>query len=265
MSHQRSRRRITPKYVPASSLMSSTQLSLPRPKSQATTEKAEEKDSFDEVANMARSAYKIGRVLLGELNVEYKLIENQVLGLLPDWAGATTYSNSVVNYCSQGQTDTTRSGDSIKIQNLMLRGFIASGNTILAFNNPTFVRCVVYWQKNTDVITKVFPTDVGISDGILDFYLKGTTAGALATNAPKDYDLDATSTILYDKTWTISSSTPYHIFNKLIKINRHTQYENNSQNIASGVLRVAFLSNQSNAVSTRPTVSWASRTYFIDN
>lgn len=246
--------------------MSSTQLSLPRPKSQAITEKAEEKDSFDEVANMARSAYKIGRVLLGELNVEYKLIENQVLGLLPDWAGATAFSNSVVNYCSQGQTDTTRSGDSIKIQNLMLRGFIAAGNSILTFTNPTFVRCVVYWQKNTDVITGVFPSGVGTQDGILDFYLKGTgAAGALAINAPKDYDLDATSTILYDKTWTISSSTPYHIFNKLIKINRHTQYENNSTSIASGVLRVAFLSNQSNAVATRPTVSWASRTYFIDN
>lgn len=262
MSHQRSHRRITPKYAPALSLMSSVQLPSPRPKSQAITEKAEEKDSFDEVANMARSAYKIGRVLLGELNVEYKLIENKVEGLLPDWTGATTFSNSLVNTCSQGQTDTTRSGDSIKIQNLMLRGFVSSGNSILTFTNPTFVRCVVYWQKNTDVITQVFPSLVDTQNGILDFYLKGLP---LATNAPKDYDLDSTTTILYDKTWTISSNEPYHIFNKLIKINRHTQYENNTNVISSGALRVAFLSNQSNAVTTRPTVSWATRVYFIDN
>lgn len=235
----------------------------PAPKSYTTTttttQPTEEEDRFDEVADIARKGYKLAKELMGELNVEYKVISPVVLfSWSPDFLGQMVQTNS----CFQGVTDTTRTGDSIKINNFMIRGTITNQYATPGYTVVGYLRIIVFWQKNTDVITSVFPTTAITSDGLLDFYLKGTKG---ATIAPKDYDTDATSEILWDKTFITSSTAQGHQFEKLIKLHKHTQYEADSDKISSGVLRVAMVSSQPTADGNKPICNWYYRTYFIDN
>lgn len=219
-------------------------------------------DNFDEVADIARKSYKLAKELAGELNVEYKVMQGITLTLLPDDAGATSGSSTVVNSCAQGVTDTSRTGDSIKISNFWIAGQVLLNTASPAANDIHFVRCIVFWQKANDIKTNVFPSSTAAIDGLLDFLYKGTSVANLA---PKDYDSDASSEILWDKTFQIDNTQFGHHFKKLIRINRHTQFENDSTGINTGVLRVVWLSNDPSSNASRADVQWVYRTYFVDN
>lgn len=221
-----------------------------------------DKDNFDEVAQIARSGYKLARELMGELNVEYKIIQGLSSDIRPDSAGADSLTVSILNSCTQGDTDTTRNGDSIKISNLMFRGHIANMYAAITKTDYYWVRCIVYWTHGCDSIAHAFPTNISSTDGLLDYLYKGTDFADLA---PKDYDLDANTKILWDKTWSINSNSVSHRFEKLIKVNRHTQYENDSGTIATGTLKCIWISNVPVAVTNRPQVDFAYRVYFVDN
>lgn len=210
---------------------------------------------------MARSAYKIGREILGELNVEQKLISGSVAGLFPDNSGTTALSVVPLNYCSQGDTDATRDGDSIKITNLFIRGTVYNVNAATTPDYHYFVRLVVYWEPGIYSTKFAFPSAIGATDGILDFTYKGN---ALAPFSPKDYDLDNSTEILYDKLFTLNAQTPSHEFKKLIRVHRKTQYENDSAFPATGILNMLFISNIASPT-TRPGVNYLWRTYFVDN
>lgn len=220
-------------------------------------------DNFDEVADIARRSYKLVKEVMGELNVEYKMLQQLATSFQPTWGSAGGNSMVLVNQSSQGNTDGTRNGDRIKISNFYIAGRIASNAT--AAQQPYTVRCIVYWQKGPDTVTVQFPTALGNQTGLLDFDFDQTS---LATSAPKDYDLDDTTEILWDKVWHVSvlpSDGAIHTFKKLIKIQRHTQYENNSNVINNGVLRVCWVSDASSATADRPLVTYLSRVYFVDN
>lgn len=244
-------------------------LSLERPArlvSADTTTDFRDRDNFDEVADIARKSYKLVKEVMGELNVEYKVITANKLGLLPDWSGATTDSNVLANFCTEGVTDGTRTGTSIKISNFFIAGHIMLNNPSPAANDIVFLRCIVYWQKGIDHVTKVFPSFAAVSgvstDGILEFEQKGTI---LAPHAAKDFSNDSATKILWDKTWTIDNTWFGHHFRKLIRVNQHTEFADNTDTIATGALRVMWVSNIANSVTTRPKVDYLLRTYFVDN
>lgn len=220
-----------------------------------------DRDNFDEVAQMARSAYKLGRELLGELNTESKVIEAQT-AITPDYNGTTANSVVTLNACSQGDTDTTRNGDSIKMSNLMLRGHVSNLDTALSQTSHYWVRCTVILEKGITTVLKPFPTSAATTDGLFEFAYSGTN---LADVAPKDYDLNAGTKILFDRKWLINQHTLHHSFEELIKVNHHTQYENNSAAPATGALKVIWTSNVSTGSALRPTVNYGFRVYFVDN
>lgn len=234
------------------------------PQYAATTTDMEDhdRDNFDEVAQIARSAYKIGKELMGELNVEYKLIENNTFGVQPTNDAAVAGSTNILNQCIQGVTDTSRTGDSIKCSNLMLRGRIfatASGaSSLLTY----VVRIIVFRVLSEQAITAVFPANAADTTGLLDYIYKGST---LAPYAALDYDSDARPHILWDKKFMIDPYHPQHEFAKLIKLNFHTQFDNNTNTINTGALKMVLLSQAPSTDVNRPTVDWLSRVYFLDN
>lgn len=261
--------RPTPQWKPRRSAqfaVAPSQCAKPSPRQPAAVMADRDHDNFDEVADIARRSYKLVKEVMGELNVEYKLMEGSALNFQPDDLGTTGNCMVLVNSCAQGVTDVSRTGDRIKISNFFISGQILRNSTVDAY----LVRCIVFWQPQASSVSGqgvdlVFPTSTATSDGLLDYAYKGTI---LATAAPKDYDSQFKTEILWDKVWAVNPSTSdnqLHHFKKLIKLNRHVQYENDSGVISSGVLRVAFLSNAAAATTGRPAVNYLYRTYFIDN
>lgn len=202
---------------------------------------------------MARDAYRIGKELLGELNVEQKVIVTGPSQFTPDYTGS---GGALLNSCSQGVTDSTRNGDSIKISNLKLHWY-----AVCATAGSYLVRCIVYWQPGPDQLTLAFPTTISAQDGLMDFTMRGTYMAPLCT---KDYDNEHKSLILYDKTFVLQPGNESIKFDTpLINVDRHTIFENDSSTINNGVLRVIWISNA--AASANLVVSYNAYVYFIDN
>ena len=244
-------------YAPARSrTLNQHAPSRPKPTTGAVTTTGEEdlsRDNFDRVATIAREAYAIGKEILGELNVEEKVIVTGPSNFNPDYNGS---GSVLLNSCSQGVTDSTRNGDSIKITNLKFYwyGTCATAGLYIC-------RCIVYWQPGPDTLLYAFPTSISAQDGLMDFAMKGTYMAPLC---PKDYDNEHKSHILYDRTFTFEpQNDSIHFDTPLIKIDRHTVFENNSSTINNGVLRVIWITNA--PATANMQVGYAAYVYFVDN
>jgi len=230
-------------------------------------EEDREHDNFDEVADIARRSYKLVKQVMGELNVEYKILEQFAVAFQPTYGNAGGNTMILMNSCSQGVTDDSRTGDRIKISNFFMSGRIEA-NVAPGAGRSYLVRCIVYWQPGPDTVTLQFPTTGGSQDGLLDAMYN---LSSFAVVAPKDYDQTAKTEILWDHTWAVSTQGNVggiHHFRKLIKIMRHTQFEDNTVNsstINNGVLRVCWVSDAAAADNSRPLVNYLSRVYFVDN
>lgn len=224
----------------------------------------EDRDNFDEVADIARRSYKLVKQVMGELNVEHKLLEQFTTAFQPTYGNAGGNTMVLMNSCSQGNTDISRNGDRIKITNFFLAGSVYSSVAPLA-GKAYNVRCIVYWQPGPDSITLQFASTASAQDGLLDANYRENVLGI---TAPKDFDNEAKAEILWDKTFHIpaqGNEGSNRTFRKLIKFQRHTQYENNSSTINNGVLRTMWLSDAPSADANRPVVLYHSRVYFVDN
>lgn len=218
----------------------------------------EEEDNFDRVASMARDAYRIGKELLGELNVEYKRIQTSIVGHQPAWNNAGTPS-LLLNSCTQGDTGDTRNGDQIKMTRITGRGILrTSVATFAAYS----CRVILYYTPGADVIINRFPTAVGAIDGLLDFAQTGTVN---APHAPKDPDCSRQTKILWDKHFELEgiTSDAQEIIEFSIPLNKHTVYENNSATINNGSLRLMAVCDS--AASAFFVLNMVVNVYFVDN
>lgn len=225
----------------------------------SSLDKDHDRDNFDEVAQIARSAYKLTKEIMGELNTEQKVIFGSIIGNRPSFQ---VFITTPLNQSSQGITDAARTGDSIKVTNFFMRGCVFNLNASTASNYFYPVRIIAYWQDGIDAITQSFPSTASSSNGLLQSEYSSTV---LAPYSPKDYDLDAATTILYDETFIVDSQHPMHEFKKLIKVHRKTQYEQDSSVVATGSLRWFCISNVTAADANRPQVDFLYRVYFVDN
>lgn len=223
------------------------------------------RDNFDEVADIARKSYKLVKYVMGELNVEHKVIQGIASSVTPDDSGISLGSSILANSCAQGTLDSQRTGDSIKISNFYIRGTVQNVNAVLAVNDIQWIRLLVTWQSKQDVQQYLFPSlagPYGNQDGLLDTPFSGT---ALATISPKAYDSDAASEILLDETFSIDFQHPSHQFKHLIRLDRKTQFIEAQSGIDTGVLRIMVLGTQPAATASKPTIHYVWRTYFVDN
>lgn len=234
----------------------------PRTDVDATTEDQEllrKRDNFDEVASIARSAYKIGKEILGELNVEHKKIQNQ-------WYSIPSYNNggiaqaTVINQCIQGITDGTRTGDSIKVTGLRISCLM---DTLPEWDNKCHVRFMVVWQPGPGVLYNVFPTSASTIDGFMDYDVKSTRN---AVNAAKDYDSATQFEVIWDKTFYLDEilGPRSHAFKHHIEFSRKTYFENNSSVINNGVLSLLCFSDTTYNT-TGPICYLCTDVYFVDN
>lgn len=173
------------------------------------------------------------------INVEEKKVNNSTISA-PGWLGEIIQLNTI----AQGVTDTTRDGDSLKLQDLYFRLAVTNVRTAVA-------RVIIFWDQQNKVA--LAPAAVSLLDNI------GTGDAPLSY---KDYDKRFETKILYDRVINIDPNNQQKIYQGKLRISKHTQFENGSTTINTGSLKVLFLGDASTG---QTQFRWVSRLTFTDN
>lgn len=184
--------------------------------------------------------YRDVQKLKDMVNVEYKEINTQ-LGNDP-----ITYfgTNNPLNLIPQGVGNGQRTGDSVKLQTLTLRGAI----NLNAAGQEGLVRLIILNDKNNIISApSILLTDVG---------------GPLAPFGNKQEDNKYETKILKDMTFKVSNQNPITPFKLVLPLNYHTKYTAGTTGIDNGMLRLIFISS---ILTNPPTVSWKAQLSYTDN
>lgn len=194
------------------------------------------------VADAAYNGYKLARRLARMVNVEYKLARTDLTQSIT-YAGAF----STLNAPALGDSDTTRDGDSIRCQNLTIRGRYEIG----AAATITQIRMIVFWDQSVKA--------GAVSDILASSYLSTVNA----PNAPKAYDKRFQTKFLLDKTIVLDTSKAKSVpFKYVIPINKHTQFNAGTTTQNSGRLAILFVSNEATQY---PSVIGVAQLSYTDN
>ena len=188
----------------------------------------------------AHTALKIAMRLKDMVNTEYKFLDTNYSNTM-DYNGIVSTLNSI----SQGITDTGRTGDSVKIQNIMLRGNILAGTV------PAQLRVILFWDAQNKVAS--------VSD-VLE-----STGTAYSVLSPKNYDKRFQTKVLWDKVFDVvpTADNAHRHFQLSLPINLHSQYAAATSTINTGALKILLISN---IVTTGlPTIVYYSRVSYTDN
>lgn len=195
-------------------------------------------------ANTAHAAYSLATKLARFVNTENKFWNSNAATTNVTDAGAT-YSLFLP---PQGDTDSSRSGDSVKLLRISGRMFFNS----VAAANGSVVRVIIFRGKQEN---QVFP---GIGD-VIDM-----TIGTNDFLAPKPYDDRFRTKILYDKFINLPVQGPTSTVRDInIKLYGHVQFGAATTNIEDGGLYLGLISNINAA--NYPTITWNLRTTYVDN
>lgn len=184
-------------------------------------------------------ALKKVKQLADAVNIEYKYIEPNNTATGVDYDGVLYALNTV----SQGVTDNTRIGDSLKVQRLTMRYAVKRNSA------DSLIRVIVLWEQIPTLST---PADV--------------INGAGGTNAPlgpKVYDNRFKTRFLYDRTFALSSNNSIKNVDVNLPINLHTQYSAGSTTITTGKLWLLVISDQ--ITSNLPTFQYLTRVTYTDD
>ncbi len=191
-------------------------------------------------AYKANAAFSMAKKLKDQVGgVEYKHVD-LISAFAPDNDGDLVILNSI----AQGDSDQTRDGDKIRMQNLTIRGDVI-GNGVSA----DCIRLIIFHDKQNVILT---PNDLlaGISE-------------ISSVHQPKRYDRRFQTKILFDRTWTVSPDGPrIKCFKKVIKLNINTQYTAGTTTARTGSLKFVLLAIPATASSAFNMVS---RLTYTDN
>jgi len=188
----------------------------------------------------ANAAYKMARKLKDQVGgVEYKHVD-LITALAPDNDGDIVILNSI----AQGDSDNTRDGDKIKMQNLTIRGDVIGDAAA-----PDVVRLVIFHDKQNVIAT------------VADFFQGVSEISSVLQ--PKNYDQRFRTKVLFDRSWTVSPAGPrIKYFKKVIPLNISTQYQGGTTTSLTGSLKFIVLGIPAVATSAFNMVS---RLTYTDN
>lgn len=225
--------------------------------------KESSRDTFDEVADEAKSAFRLASRIAGLINLETKCMywgqtsivpTPAVQTMAPSWSSMTPV---ILNSIQQGDDDFQRIGDSVKIQHLDLMFTInASGIPGRKF------RVVVFWDETSSTPA---------SNQVLEAAFFGSN---LITSVPKDWDEKASTKILHDQVYETTSHyyfdgaspavTAIQSSNHRIslRIDKHTMFEDQTTTIVTGALKFFIVTDTAD---TDSSINWQSRILYTDD
>ena len=195
--------------------------------------------SYVSKGGMAYKALRLARKVADAVNIEYKILDTTGSAGAVDYGGGVATLNSV----AQGTADNQRIGDSLKVQNNVLRWFMQRNGQDCLF------RIILFWDEQNQV--------TAVSD-ILE-----STGSALAVVSPKNYDNRFRTKVIFDEVHRLTTNTPLITRDMTHAINQHTQFTAASTTIRTGALKLAVISNVTST--NLPTYSYYNRMSFTDN
>lgn len=196
--------------------------------------------SYVSKGGLAYKALRLARKVADAVNTEYKIFDTTVSsGGAIDYVGGLTTLNGI----SQGVSDSQRIGDSAKMQGHIIRGYITRNGA------DCIVRMMLIWDEQNQA---------NVTSDILE-----TTSSVLSVLSPKNYDLRFRSKVLYDKAFTLTTNNPLIRVENVMSPNLHTQFNQSTNTIRTGALKLLLISNLT--VSSLPTFTYFSRVSFTDN
>lgn len=220
-----------------------------------------EKDTFDEVADMARSGYHLAKRIADLVNIESKcyyigqLFSDPVPHpqvMAPTWS---TMTPVIINRPELGDNDYQRISDSIKIQHLDVMFNLKYAS---ATNGRRTYRVIIYWDETNSTTA---------STDILEAGFFGTS---LIVTIPKDWEEKSNTKILYDENHYIEPTYPstaaiYAPINWRVSmpINKHTQFDNGSRTIVTGALKMFACCDE--AATGDTTLEYTARIIYTDD
>lgn len=196
--------------------------------------------------SMAYKALRLARKVADAVNVEYKIFDSSSASVQPDYNGSIITLNNM----AQGTTDVTRIGDSIKNQNIVIRGGVTNTTTASTYNRT---RIILVWDEQNQIST--------IAD------LLEATGSSQVVLSPKHYDKRFRSNVLYDQTFSTSTYTGSQAFFRdweiNLPINKHTQFSAGTTTVNTGALKLILIS--SGVTSNLPNVDYYARLTYTDD
>jgi len=189
-------------------------------------------------SSIAQKALKTAQYVAGLVNAEAKFVDTFQNAQNIDYIGTQ------VILCTppQGVGSDERTGDSIKIKNLTLRGNIKRSTA------DCIVRIIVYWDKENSIPnTSSFLEQVGNSFSVI---------------SPRNESSKFRAKTLYDSKFIITADTPIQEFECVVKIDDHVNFAVNSTTLVQGALKILWVSNIN---ANLPTLDYFARTTYMDN
>lgn len=160
--------------------------------------------------------------------------------------GAVNYNGTMFTLnggITPGTGDGQRTGDSIKIKTLTIRGDLTWQTA------DEIVRIMVVWDKeNTVTPANIMQLGVGTNQVV---------------NSPKNDDNYYKSKILLDKRYVMDGDNKKRMFKFVIPINEHVKYNNSTNAIENGNIHIIFYGQQ--APATGALAEYISKITFMDN
>lgn len=179
--------------------------------------------------------------LADAVNIEYKEVVAQS-NPTPDFNGG------ILNLCvpSQGLAYNQRVGDSIKMQNLTMRGRIVAGPTL-----AESIRLIIFIDKANTITT-----------GAQYFESVGSI---YATLSPKLEANKYQTQVLFDRTFDVSPGyRPMINFDEVIELNVHQHFSPGVTTIKDNALKYIVISNLNSGTATAQMVFYATTSYTDD-
>lgn len=195
---------------------------------------------YTSAGSKANAALHLARRVAKMVNAEYKFFDvNESLVNVPP-------SGYLPGLCTpaQGDTDSNRNGDSIKMQTLTFRADVYRNTVDSEF------RLILLMDKQVKV--------TGLSD-VLE-----SANTVYSVISPKKYDNRFQTQVLYDQRYYLTADNPTININLVKHIRQHTQFSAGTTTATSGKLLAIFVSDQSTGIN-QPTITYYSRCTFTDN
>ena len=191
---------------------------------------------------VAQKAFKIAKFVAGAINPEYKYNLASASLIVPTWNGSVT---TLVDP-TQGSGATQRTGDSIRMKDLVLR-LVLDYNTL---GVAEMVRFIIFIDKQNVITTAS--------------QLLQTTGVYLSTESEKNEDNKYLTKVLLDKTIMVSANKPQSKFKWLYQFKKpfHTHYTAGTATITNNAIKLCVIS-QNPTYSAK--YSYIMRSSYLDN
>jgi len=176
------------------------------------------------------------------LNPEYKFLDSSIT--TPFSFGFTGVLQSTPTLIGQGDADTQRNGNSVKVTSMLTRGTIE-----LADTNAAQCRFIIFTDTSSN----------GAPPAVTDLLQSASVISPLNRINGKRFR------VLYDRSWVLDADNPkkqIHIFKKMQHHIHYLDSTANTSSLGQGPIYFLWISDQN---TNAPLATWNNRFRFLDN